>query len=472
MPLSQTHPDLNDKEQRVLEKLKNTPGLVLAHNVGTGKTRTSIQAANQLGKPTTVVVPAALQDNYKKELNKWLGQEPDSFNIESQQAIARTGLKNNPEGGTLIVDEAHRAREPGSALLQALKNNNADKRLLLSASPVYNKPSDLSTLVNLASGENTMPGNQREFNERYVEERQVGPGLLGRLFGVKPGTEQVLKRQDELGNIFKKYIDYEPTSGAGEFPESREETVKVPMARGQQEIYDTIMNKAPLWVRWKVKSGLPPNRQELSKLQAFLSGTRQVSNSDYGFRQDDSAITAPKAEAAVNFLKQQLKENPNYKAVVYSNYLNSGLMPYKKQLEAANIPYGEFTGDIDPETRNQLVRDYNADKLKALLISSAGAEGLDLKGTRLLQMLEPHFNKEKERQIAGRAVRYQSHHALPPEDRNVLIQKYMATPKTTIIDRLLGRDHQVGVDEYVSGLADRKEQLNRQVLKLIEENSR
>lgn len=472
MPLSTEHPALNEKELRVMEKLKTSPGLVLAHNVGTGKTRTSIQAANQLGKPTNVVVPAALQDNYKKELNKWLGGQPDGVTIESQQSVARSGLSNNPEGGTLIVDEAHRAREPGSALLAALKNSTADKRLLLTASPVYNKPSDLSSLINLAANQNILPTGQREFNERYVQERAVNPGLLGSMFGVKPGTEKVLKRTDELGDIFKKYVDYEPTSGAGEFPTSREETVKVPMAKSQQEIYDTIMNKAPMWVRWKVKSGLPPNKQELPALQAFLTGTRQVSSSDYGFKRDQKEYQAPKAMAAVNYLKEQLKENPNYKAVVYSNYLNSGLLPYKKQLDQAQIPYGEFSGDIDPLTRDQLVRDYNEDKLKALLISSAGAEGLDLKGTRLLQILEPHFNKEKERQIAGRAVRYRSHAALPPEERNVLIQKYMATPKTTIFDRLLGRKETVGVDEYISGLADNKEMLNQQVLKLIEQRSR
>lgn len=472
MPLTANHPALNDKEQRVLEKLKNTPGLVLAHGLGTGKTRTSIQTANQLGRPATVVVPAALQGNYKKELDKWLGEQPDSFSIESQQAIARGGLQNNPEGGTLIVDEAHRAREPGSSLLQQLKKNNAEKRLLLSASPVYNKPSDLSTLVNLAAGENVLPPNQKEFNERYVKNVSVGPGLIGRLMGVRPGVEQQLTRTGELGKILGKYVDYEPTSGVGDFPAAKEETVKVPMSRSQQDIYNTIMNKAPMWVRWKVKSGLPPDKQELAAMQAFLSGTRQVSNSNQAFIQNKDEAVSPKAEAAVNFLKSQLKENPDYKAVVYSNYINSGLNPYKQHLDAAQIPYGEFTGEIDKSVRDQLVRDYNENKLKALLISSAGAEGLDLKGTRLLQILEPHFNKEKERQVAGRAVRYKSHAALPEDQRNVLIQKYMATPKTTLVDRLLGRGETLGVDEYISNLADRKEKLNAQVLKLIEQNSR
>ncbi len=73
MQANGTPPPLNDKEQRVYNKLQHVPGLVLAHGLGTGKTRTSIQVANHLNQPTDVVVPAALQANYKKEMDKWLG---------------------------------------------------------------------------------------------------------------------------------------------------------------------------------------------------------------------------------------------------------------------------------------------------------------------------------------------------------------------------------------------------------------
>jgi SNF2 family DNA or RNA helicase len=122
---------------------------------------------------------------------------------------------------------------------------------------------------------------------------------------------------------------------------------------------------------------------------------------------------------------------------------------------------------MDQGLRSQMVKDYNANKLRALLISSAGAEGLDLKGTRLLQILEPHFNKEKEKQIVGRAIRYQSHAGLPPDEQNVLIQRYLSQPKGSWIDRMLGRPTVRGTDEYISDLADRKEKLNQQLLDQI-----
>lgn len=459
------HPELNEKEQRVMGKLQNVPGLVLAHGLGTGKTRTSIQVANQLGNKTDVVVPAALQDNYRKELHKWLGKVPNNFTVESQQGAAVSGLKA-PDAGTMVVDEAHRAREPQSKLLAALKQSKAQKRLLLTASPVYNHPADLAPLVNLAANKRVLPENRAEFSNEFIEDKPVKPGVMGSLLGIQPGNEQVLKNDPRLRNAIRKYVDYQGGRTEG-FPSASEQTVKVPLADQQQDIYRAIMGKAPFWMNWKIKRGLPPGRSELQPLQAFLTGARQVSNSTYDFVRDRNKAEMPKIHSAVNYLRGQMSQNPRYKAVVYSNYLNSGLAPYKDLLTKHKIPYGEFSGDMNHSTRNQMVRDYNANKLRALLISSAGAEGLDLKGTRLLQILEPHFNREKEKQIVGRAIRYQSHAALPPDEQNVLVQRYLSQPKGGWFDRILGKDVVRGTDEYISDLADRKEKLNQQLLQQI-----
>lgn len=458
-------PELNEKELRVLSKLQNVPGLVLAHGLGTGKTRTSLQVANALGSPTNVVVPAALQENYRKELKKWLGGVPETFNIQSQQQAARKGL-DSPELSTLIVDEAHRARDPQSKLITSLKQSLADKKLLLTASPVYNHPADLATLINLAAGKPLLPQDRTEFEKEFVKEKIVNPPFWSKLMGVKPGLVKELKEDPRLKAAVKNYVDYQSGRAEG-FPSFKEESIPVTLSKNQQDIYNTVLGKAPAWVKWKVKMGLPPGKTELQSLAAFLTGPRQISNSTYDFVADKSKLEAPKIEKAFEYLKGELEKNPRYKGVVYSNYLGSGLSPYKMLLEKHKIPYGEFSGNISAKERDQIIRDYNANKLKALLISSAGAEGLDLKGTRLLQILEPHFNKEKEKQIVGRAIRYMSHAGLPENEQNVLIQKYLAQPQAGLLDRLMGNRSGKGADEYISALADQKEKLNEQLLAMI-----
>ncbi len=261
-------------------------------------------------------------------------------------------------------------------------------------------------------------------------------------------------------------MDYNGPSTEG-YPSHREQTISVPMGSNQMDVYKTIMGQAPAWLRWKVRAGLPPGKGELAALQAFLSGARQVSNTNSGFVRDPRKVESTKIQKAFDYFQGAQAHDPSYKAVVYSNYLNSGLNPYKQMLDKSKIPYGEFSGEIGQNERNELVKQYNANKLRALLISSAGAEGLDLKGTRLVQILEPHFNEEKEKQIMGRAIRYKSHEGLPPDKQNVLVQRYLAQPKAGFFDRIFGAKGVQGTDQYIRNLATEKTVLTDAITRLL-----
>jgi superfamily II DNA/RNA helicase len=240
------------------------------------------------------------------------------------------------------------------------------------------------------------------------------------------------------------------------------------MTKKQLETYDTLLGQAPLWVRMKIKHGLPPSKKESKDLNAFMGGIRQVSNTTSPFHASDRTPEEPKIEMAFNELNKTLQSNPQAKGVVYSNYLNSGLEPYKKRLDKAGIPYKMFTGEISKKERDQAVRDYNAGKLRALLISGAGGEGLDLKGTRVLQVLEPHWNVERIRQVEGRAARYRSHAHLPPEHQNVKIQRFLSTrPAKGIMENIGLKNPGLGVDEYLAQMSENKERLNQQFKALL-----
>jgi hypothetical protein len=66
----------------------------------------------------------------------------------------------------------------------------------------------------------------------------------------------------------------------------------------------------------------------------------------------------------------------------------------------------------------------NGAKVKVVLISQTGAEGLDLKYIRQIHILEPWYNMNRIEQIIGRGVRTCSHKALPFAQRNVEIYLY------------------------------------------------
>ena len=88
----------------------------------------------------------------------------------------------------------------------------------------------------------------------------------------------------------------------------------------------------------------------------------------------------------------------------------------------------------------------NGEKVKVILISMAGSEGLDFKNIRQVHILEPWYNTNRIEQIIGRAVRTCSHKLLPFKERNVMIFLY-----GTILP-----DKSEAVDLYVYRLAELK----------------
>ena len=51
------------------------------------------------------------------------------------------------------------------------------------------------------------------------------------------------------------------------------------------------------------------------------------------------------------------------------------------------------------------------------MITSAGAEGLDLKNIRQIHIMEPYWNEVRVKQVIGRGVRNNSHKDLPPKEQ-------------------------------------------------------
>lgn len=434
-------------------------------------TLTSIATQDALGTPATVVVPAALQENYRKEQAKHLKGKPEKTHIETLQRVALEGGAH-PSPLT-IFDEAHRLRDHTSASFQAAKQPGTDKRLLLTGSPFYNDPSDIAPLVNLAANRKVLPMGKEEFGSRYVGLKKVSPGFIQEHFmGIQPGEVPVLneRRADELRKIFAEHTDFHPGS-TDNFPRVDRRDVVVPMSKEQKEVYDTLMGQAPSWVAKKVKAGLPPSKQEMQSMGAFLTAPRQAVNSTSPYVKDEAAAQSPKIQKAFENLQTLMKENPNAKAVIYSNFLDAGINPYKKLLEQAGIAHGEFTGSQNAKARDQMVKDYNEGKLKALLLSSAGGEGLDLKGTRLVQMLEPHWNEEKLKQVEGRAARYGSHSHLTPEEQQVLVERYLSGIEPGIVQKikgkLFGSKPDQSVDQYLAMMSKDKENLNKQFRDLL-----
>jgi superfamily II DNA/RNA helicase len=203
-----------------------------------------------------------------------------------------------------------------------------------------------------------------------------------------------------------------------------------------------------------------------------LIGARQASTALQPFGEHAST---PKIRAVVNDIESGIKNDPNFKGVVYSDFLQGGLTPLAAKLKRRNISYGMFTGEQSDIERNQMVRDYNKGKLKSLLISPAGGEGLDLKGSKYLGILNPSWNPAKTDQVIGRVARFKSHEHLPESERNVVVKQYLSEPRLGLLGKLKKlvkpSNHMIGVDEYVWNRSQEKKALNNQFTNALKGNA-
>jgi len=102
------------------------------------------------------------------------------------------------------------------------------------------------------------------------------------------------------------------------------------------------------------------------------------------------------------------------------------------------------------------------DKIKVILISQAGSEGIDFKFIRQIHILEPWYNMNLIEQIIGRGVRNFSHKDLDFEKRNVQIFMY---------GTILENNTEEAADVYVYRVAEYKALQIGKVSRVLKETS-
>lgn len=100
----------------------------------------------------------------------------------------------------------------------------------------------------------------------------------------------------------------------------------------------------------------------------------------------------------------------------------------------APLVYAIISGEVKTEDRQRIQDEFNAEdnkhggQIDLILLSSTGAEGLDLKNVRHIHVTEPYWNWGRVKQIIARGVRNDSHKTLPADEKNVTPYIYLAIP--------------------------------------------
>ena len=135
-----------DAVHRLRQALQAYGGALLADAAGLGKTYVSLAVARELGG-AVVAAPAALRAQWR------LAADRADVPIHwcSLETLSRRPMSSGY--ALLVIDEAHHLRNPGTKRYENVATLATGKRvLLLTATPVYNRPAERDTLLALFLG--------------------------------------------------------------------------------------------------------------------------------------------------------------------------------------------------------------------------------------------------------------------------------------------------------------------------------
>jgi superfamily II DNA or RNA helicase len=137
-----------------------------------------------------------------------------------------------------------------------------------------------------------------------------------------------------------------------------------------------------------------------------------------------------------------------------SEFDKTKLEPEKKQSKDG-LRYCEFHGGIEKDVRkiNKEIFNKSDNKYgkycKIIMISPAGAEGINLNNVRQVHITEPYWNEVRIDQVIGRALRFCQHKDLPQEERRVDVFRY----------KMVRKSGKITTDEKMEDISRRKNNL-------------
>lgn len=478
-------------------------GILLYHSVGSGKTLTSISIAEEfrkIGRDIIILSSKSLQNNYKKEIKTYLDlsnsklDENETSNIINQYKFVTSNAKNmiqslddklttfmskfqnkdedssiNLENKVIIIDEAHNlfnsivnGSKIANEFYDIIMNTKNIKLIFLTGTPIINNPFEIAVAFNMLHGPIYGPINIKELKRKknyYTILPEYYSDFQKYFIDLSSNN---LKNEDKFKNRIFGLVSY-----YGDMYTNLVKSIKNEIK--ELKIKDNYPDRLPIKIEI-IEMSLLQNieymkardieKKETSKFYgkgivkeknavstSYRIKSRQLSNIYIPNIQELTLYNFNKySPKLVSMYNNIIKNHKNQISLVYSTFLDSGLLSFVKYLELNNyisysnkqtdidnkLCYAIFSGQQTAEEKENIIKicnsenNKNGELISILLISKSGAEGLDLKNVRSVHIMEPYWNYSLIEQIIARAVRYKSHDILPKDQQNVQTYIYLS----------------------------------------------
>jgi hypothetical protein len=506
-------PDLLSSKFSPWSVNENIRGILIYHQIGAGKTCTAISIAEKFKKKLNIVVvlPASLIGNFMTELRsectgeKYISLEDITklkdlkygdkyyekiieksnekiekvytiYSYHKFVALIQENKIKNLNDTLLIIDEVQNMISINGTFYKSLKqvieaSNNTLKILLLSATPMFDKPVEIALTLNLLKQDDFLPITT--FNQEYLSIKTTTAGTTYKGTNMKNFREKI-----------KNLISYYRGAPPQAYPKTEIKIVKCNMSNFQYKSYLNSLSTEEHFIKGAFKS-----TDILNLPQNFFLGPRMISNiafpnksvGEMGFTSFKGDILQIQniGEYSIKFLKIIKKINKSDGTIfLYSNFKEVGgikcfitFLEYHgwksyKIFGEGNKRYALWTGDEPLHVKDEIKSIFNeksnenGSKIKLMLGSPSIKEGVSLLRVQQVHILEPYWNMSRMLQIMGRAIRFCSHKDVAKNKRIVKVFIYLST-----------YPNEKTIDQYIWSLAKKKNQLINQFENALKETA-
>jgi SNF2 family DNA or RNA helicase len=425
---------------------------ILADEVGLGKTIEAGLVASELrlrglAARTLILVPVGLVEQWQQELDRKFGlpsvlaqsgvrdvagSAEQPLVIASLSAARRAPLRDavtETAWDLVIVDEAHRVKNPQSASARLVRALRTRYLLLLTATPVENRLDDLFQLVNLVRPGHL--GTPKEFRARHGSARtSTEPARNLAALQARLREVMVRHRRSELASML---------------PRRLAETLCVQPGAEEAELYASVSQR----VRLQGRGATPARKLALRSVQRLAgSSPRALAPSLDKLGWTDLARLADKIDATekARVLLELLRRHhaAGDKVVVFTAFRHT--LDFLADLAAtADLPAAVYHGGLSRRDKEEAVRSFR-DELPVLLTTEAAGEGRNLQFCHVMVNVDLPWNPMQIEQRLGRIHRI-------GQDREVLLTNLVT--RGTVEERILGvLEAKINLFELVVGELD------------------
>jgi superfamily II DNA or RNA helicase len=353
--------------------------VILYYGVGSGKTAVAINCAEQFVEMENeghvyFLMPSSLVLNTIQEMYKF-GIDPTRkdkagnyiYNFISYQQIIRSKL-DFYDNSILIIDEAHNLRN--------FYTKEINEKI---SGRTWNKTGTYSTVGNVV--QNMLLSSEYKFLRTIM--------MTGTLFVNTPSDIEAL-----IALGYKKAPSYY-------FDEHKIEAINL----GGEEFknyygglisYYRISNDNPSFAKKNFHFTPIEDRSAETnfKIDPYFINSR-------------TEFSTAKIEWTLKKVKECIKKKE--KTLIYSQFLGKTLDNLIAEFDDEGIKYGFISGRLNGVEKQQVVKEYNENKIQVLVFTLSIKEGISFAETDNIIILDPYWNYAILEQILARGIRLTSH---------------------------------------------------------------